>query len=148
MSNPNTYPAVAFNFNVKFNGAGITAEGGFQEVSGLEAELGVQEVKAGGGGNTLYRLPLPATYKNISLKRGVIAGTSLREWVRKAIFDFEFTPVNVAIILLNEKQKPILRWIIYNAWPVKWTVDSLHSQENKIAVETFELAYDRIDVKT
>lgn len=144
----NNYPAVAFNFEVKFNGGGISGEGGFQEVSGLEAKLGVQEVKIGGGSSLVTRLPIPPTFKNLVLKRGVIKNSSLRNWVKKAIFDFEFTPITVTINLLDEKQNPILTWIAHNAWPVSWDVGAFDSLKSDIAVETFELAYDRLTCKT
>ena len=148
MTDNNTYPAVAFNFEVKFNGGGISGEAGFQQVSGLDAQLGVQEVKTGGGSSSVYRLPQPASFPNLVLKRGIITGSSLRTWVKKAIFDFEFTPITVTVNLLNSEQSPILTWIAYNAWPVKWTVGDFNSQESQIAVETFELAYDRLTVQT
>jgi len=147
LTNNNSYPVTAFNFEVKFNGGGISGEAGFQQVSGLDAQLGVEEVTAGGGGTSVHRLPKPASFQNLVLKRGVIANSSLRNWAKKAIFDFEFNPVTVTINLLNSDQKPIMTWVAHNAWPLKWSIGSFHSQENQLALETFELVYDSLTVK-
>ena len=86
------------------------------------------------------------TYGDLTLKRGIIENSALRKWVKKAIFDFQFEPITVSVSLLNEKRQPIIRWTVSNAWPISWTVDNLHSQESKIAVETFVLAYDRVKI--
>ncbi|MFD2275408.1 phage tail protein [Rubritalea spongiae] len=141
------YPAVNFHFDVKFNGGGIMAEGGFQQVSGLKAKLGSQKVKSGGGANPYFKLPTPSTFDNIKLSRGVMVGSSLRHWVTQAIYNFEFTPITVTIILLDENQNPVITWTAYNVWPVSWSVDDLNSENGKVAIETFELAFDRITTK-
>ena len=93
MTGENTYPAVAFNFAVKFNGGGISEEAGFKSVSGLNAELKTQEVKVGGGGQSFYRLPQYVQYNNLILKRGIIKSSTLRKWVTDAIFHFKITPI-------------------------------------------------------
>lgn len=147
MTEKNISPAVAFNFEVKFNGGNISGDGGFQEVSGLSAQLGVQDINSGGGSSSVLRLPKPASFQNLVLKRGIITSSSLRDWVRKAIFEFEFTPISVTVHLLDSKQNPILTWVANNAWPVKWDVGAFNSQENQVAVETFELAYDSLTVQ-
>ena len=147
MSDENIYPPVAFNFEVKFDGGGISDYGSFKEVSGLSAQLGIEDINTGGGGSSISRLPKPASYQNLVLKRGIITGSSLRDWVQKAIFEFEFTPISVTINLLDGEQKVIMTWLASNAWPVKWDVGSFNSQENEIAVESFELAYDHLTVQ-
>lgn len=139
------YPAVNFHFDVKFTGGDIKAEGGFQQVSGLSAKLGTQAVTAGGGTN--LSLPTPATFNNITLKRGVMVGSSLRHWVTQAIYNFEFTPITITIMLLDAQQNPIITWTLYNAWPVSWSVDDLNSERSGIAIETFELAFERVTTK-
>lgn len=140
------YPAVNFHFDVKFNGGDINAEGGFQQVSGLEAKLGTEKVKSGGP-TPFFDLPSPASYQNLKLTRGVMKGSSLRHWVTQAIYNFEFTPITVTIILLDEEQNPIITWTAYDAWPVSWKVDDLNSESGKVAIETFELAFSRLTTK-
>jgi len=146
LSSNNIYPAVAFNFDVKFNGGGITGEVGFQEVSGLEVSLGTEEIKVGGAGNSTLTLPASQKFSNLILKRGYATNSSLRKWVHKAILDFEITPVTITILLLNSESKPIMTWIAHNAWPVKWKLDPFKSMESNIAIESFELIYERLSI--
>ena len=147
MTETNNYPAVAFNFDVKFSGGGISGDGSFQEISGLSAQLSVEEVSFGGGGASVCRLPKPATFKNLTLKRGFVVSSTLRDWVRRAIFEFEFTPITVTIHLLDGNQNPIMTWIASNAWPVKWEIGAFNSQKSEIAIETFEIAFDNLTVQ-
>lgn len=137
------YPAVNFHFDVKFNGGGINAEGGFQQVSGLQAELGSEKVNVGGSASYLD-LPTETTFQPLTLTRGVMKGSKLRDWVTQAIFNFEFTPITVTIILLDEEQNPIITWTAYNVWPVSWKVDDLNSESGKVAIETFKLSFSRL----
>jgi phage tail-like protein len=52
---------------------------------------------------------------------------------------------NVTIQLQNEKHEAS-SWTLTNAWCSKLTGPSLNAKGNEIAIETMELAYDRIDI--
>src|SRR5262249_26132803 len=51
-------------------------DGGFQECSGLEVEMDVQEYQEGGRNDGIIRRAGRAKYSNIVLKRGMFYGTS------------------------------------------------------------------------
>ncbi len=138
------YPPVGFHFKVEFNLAGITGqdrEARFQEVSGLKKELAVEEFKEGGENRFSHRLPAPAKYSNLVLKRGVLFNSKLIDWCFDAIDNFVFTPIDMTITLLNENHQPLLAWDFIKAYPLKWSTSDLKAQDNSILIETLELAY-------
>ena len=137
------YPPAGFHFVVEFTGVnGIKREDvGFQEVSGIEAEIGVQELKEGGENRFAHRLPQAAQYKNLVLKRGMLTDSGLIQWFRDAVESFRFSPVTVKVSLLNEQSEPLCSWNFIKAYPVKWVVSPFDSSKNELVVETIELAY-------
>jgi phage tail-like protein len=135
------YPPVGFHFEVRFFGIGEDNDSQFQEVSGLTAEIGVEELTVGGENKFTYRLPTRAKYNNLVLKRGMLKDSGLIDWFRKAIEEFEFKPVNLSIHLLNENHQPLTSWDFINAYPVKWTISDFKALENSLVVETIELSY-------
>ncbi|HEX7904851.1 MAG TPA: phage tail protein [Chitinophagaceae bacterium] len=136
------YPPVGFHFKVEFPGVGnADMDTRFQEVSGLTAEIGTEELQVGGENRFSYRLPTRARFSNLVLKRGMLKDSELISWFSKAIQDFEFKPVDVSVYLLNEEHEISASWIFTRAYPVKWVISDLKAQENSIVVETIELCY-------
>ena len=144
---PNKNPYSAFNFVVEIDGARIAA---FQEITGLDSENTPIEYREGADAmNTVRKLVGLEKYPNLVLKRGVSGSTTLWDW-RKEVRDggSAFPPTrNVTILLLDEKHVSVLKWRLTNAWCCKLTGPSLNGKGNEIAIETMELAYDRIDME-
>jgi phage tail-like protein len=144
---PNKNPYSAFNFIVEINGAQIAA---FQEVSGLDSENTPIEYREGADAmNTVRKLPGIEKYPNLTMKRGITGSTALWDW-RKEVRDggTTYPPTrDVTIKLLDEKHEPVLKWKLTNAWCSKLSGPSLNAKGNEIAIESMELAYDRIDLE-
>lgn len=143
---PSYYPPVGFHFNVDFFLKGASSSGSndarFQEVTGLAAELGVEEVMEGGENRFSHRLPTRAKYSNLVLKRGLLTDSELIDWCKNAIENFDFEPITVNVTLLNENHEPVADTFSFiRAWPVKWSISDFKAQENSLVVETLELAY-------
>lgn len=139
------YPPVGFHFRVSFNLPGLTgsdSDSRFQEVSGIEAELLVQDLIEGGENRFTHHLPLRAKYKNLTLKRGMLTNSKLIAWFKDALENFNFTPTSVTVKLLNEKHEPISTWVFDNVWPVRWAVSDFNAKEAQLVVETIELSYN------
>ena len=45
------------------------------------------------------------------------------------------------VTLLNEEHLPLARWDFQRAYPVKWSLSDFKAQENALAIESLELAY-------
>jgi phage tail-like protein len=136
------YPPVSFHFRVEFtNAASGDTDMQFQEISGLKAELGVEELPVGGENMFTYKLPGRAKYGNLILKRGMLSNSGLIDWFKKAIENFEFSPVDINVHLLDENHEPCATWAFLQAYPVKWSISDFKASENALAIETIELAY-------
>ncbi|MCB9233121.1 MAG: phage tail protein [Bacteroidia bacterium] len=142
------YPPVKFKFRAHFTGGGIQGEVEFQEISGLVQEFGEETIPEGGVWDRVHKVPTGMKYpSDLTLKRGMVKDSSLRKWLKKATEEFIFQPINVAIHLLDAENKPLMTWVVHNAWPKKWEADSFSAMENAVAVETLVLAYSWIDAK-
>jgi phage tail-like protein len=143
---PNKNPYSNFNFTVAINGS---VEAAFQEVSGLDSENTPIEYREGADPfNTVRKLPGIEKYPHVTLKRGLTGTLLLWQW-RQEVRDggSSFPPIrNVVIQLQDEQHRNVYKWTLTNAWCTKLSGPSLKGQGNEIAIETMELAYDRIDL--
>jgi phage tail-like protein len=132
---------VAFYFQVKFG----NEEYAFKEVSGLEAEIELENIREGGVNNFEYKLPKQIKHGNLVLKRAILPlNCQLIVWVKKILegdFDLYIYPKNIVISLLNEDSNPLYTWTCERAYPVKWNIESLDSKKNNILIETLEFAF-------
>lgn len=136
------YPPVSFHFKVEFHDVGKgDPDVRFQEVSGMTAEIGIEELPVGGENRFTYRLPSRAKYGNLILKRGMLTDSGLIDWFKQAVENFSFSPKEVNVFLLNEEHQVVASWVFIQAYPVKWVISDLRALENALAVETIELAY-------
>ena len=145
ITRPNPYSA--FNFTVEIDGAQIAA---FQEVSGLDSENTPIEYREGADAmNTVRKLPGIEKYPNCTCKRGITGSLVLWEWRKEGRDGGTACPPtrNVTINLLDDQHNAVLKWKLTNAWCTKLTGPSLNAKGNEIAIETMELAYDRLDIE-
>lgn len=141
----NYYPPLGFHFRVEFGN--IKGEFQFQSVSGLSVELETEQIAEGGENRFKHKLPVRTKFPNLVLKRGVLVNSELIKWCRKAVEEYEITPVNITISLLNEEHEPLMTWNVVHAYPIKWAVADFNAEESKIVIETIELAYNYFNIK-
>jgi phage tail-like protein len=142
-------PPVGFHFIVHFNGLQPTGlDNMFQSVSGLSASIETEELAVGGQNRYMHVLPVRTKYPNLVLKRGMLVESQVIKWCQDAIENFEFKPIDLQIMLLNEYHIPITVWNVIHAYPIRWEVDELNSMENKLVTETIELTYHYYNVIT
>lgn len=141
---PNSYPyniPRSFQFDVKINGLSGNGECSFEEVSGLNVTIATEVMKEGGVNIYTQKLPGRAQYDNLVLKRGILIGSPLIDWVFDAVNDFTFTPKDIEVRLINEGNTTLMSWYLVNAYPVSLKTEAFRAQDNKLAVETLEIAY-------
>jgi phage tail-like protein len=137
------YPPVGFHFLVVFELFPQTPNDfRFQEVSGLEVDMEMEQIKEGGQNRFTHSLPVRNRYTDITLKRGMFIGSGITLWCKNAIENFVFQPTNVLISLLNSDHLPLQSWYVVNAIPKKWQVTSFNAQENSVAIESLVLSYN------
>lgn len=143
----NYYPPVGFHFLVKFDGLSEESDTRFQEVTGLTVNVNTEEVEEGGENRFVHKLPKGISYEKIILKRGILKGSKLVEWCRKAVEEFSFEPRHLLISLLNEDHDELFSWSVVRAYPIKWAFSGLNAQSGELLVETIELNYQYFNLK-
>lgn len=141
----NYYPPLGFHFRVEFSN--IEGEFEFQSVSGLSVEVETEQIAEGGENRFKHKLPVRSKFPNLTLKRGVLVNSELIKWCREAVEDFDISPADITISLLNEEHEPLMTWNVVHAWPVKWAVADFNAEESKIVIETIELAYNYFKIQ-
>lgn len=136
-------PYSAFNFLVEIDGV---VQAGFSECSGLTTESDVIEYRNGDEDITVRKLPGLKKFTNISLKRGYTSSKDLWEW-RKKVIDGKTERQSGTIKLLDEARDEALTWNFYEGWPSKWEGPSLNAKNNEVAIETLEIACEKIELE-
>jgi phage tail-like protein len=149
-------PLPAFNFYVALidessalaNVASLVTPfvlGGFTECAGLESEIEVETYREGGVNDRLRRFPTRATVPNITLKRGVGFGEDLWLW-HEEFLEGGGARRDGLVILANETRVPIKIWSFSRGLPVKWTGPQLNAQTSAVAIETLEIAHEKLSL--
>jgi phage tail-like protein len=139
-----------FYFSVRVDGKGSANDAAFQEASGLSMEMKTEAVVSGGDKRSKHRLPAGTGSTNLVLKRGVAQVDSpLVEWCQMTLEGSLDKPTeihDIQVSLMDEKGHICMSWTFADAYPVKWQMSDLRSQENSILVETIEFAYRYFDI--
>jgi phage tail-like protein len=119
------------------------AAGGFSECSGLEMSLQVEEFREGGNNGRVLKFPTRVTWSNISLKKGVGAGSALWDW-HYGFTEGKGKRRDGVIVLLTDLRKAHNIWYFRRGLPVKYTGPALNSMQSSVAVESIEIAHEGI----
>lgn len=117
--------------------------GGFSEAQGLESEIQVEEVRAGGQNDRVFRFPGVAAFPNITLTRGVGFSEDLYLW-HESFLKGEGKRRNGLIFLANEARVPIKAWTFEKGIPVKWSGPALNAGTSAAAIEKLEIAHEKL----
>jgi len=141
----NTYP-VGFYFMVSLKGENAA----FQEVSGISKELGIEEVVSGGENRFKYRLPTTSSSQNLVLKRALVPeGSGLVDWCVSSMdggLGITIQTNDISVSLLDANGDMLVMWTFHKAYPIKYSVSDLKSQENALVIESIELAYTYFEI--
>lgn len=137
----------SFRFSVAFlswGGGNGTVDTRFQSVSGLGSQVTTTAVREGGQNLFSHRLPEKVDYQNLTLARGRVIRSTLNQRFDEALSQFSFRTTDVLISLLGEDSAPVVAWMFYRAYPVKWQAADLNAKDPAILIDTMELAYTRM----
>src|SRR5882762_6761436 len=89
MTTSSSYPPPAFAFSVAVASGGKTTsdvDAAFQEVSGIDPKVDIEEVTEGGVNSYVHQLPGVTKHSNLVLKRGYVVQTSsLAQWAAQCV---------------------------------------------------------------
>ena len=145
MATTTKYPLPGFYFSVSWE-EGKTVV--FSEASGLNASTEVIEYRDGESKVfSTIKMPGIMKYDNVSLKRGSLAGdNTLFDWFNSIKYN-TVDRKTVTISLLNEEHKPVITWMLENAFPIKIDSGTLNAKTNEVLIETLELAHEGLKIE-
>jgi phage tail-like protein len=138
-----TDPYRQFNFRLEIDGLQI---GDFSEVSLGAAITEVVEYRDGTDRSGVRKLPGLTHFANVVLKRGITNSLELYQWHR-LIAEGRSAEArrNVVVVLSDEARNDVARFILRNAWPVKYEAPSFSAATSDIAIETLELTHEGLE---
>jgi phage tail-like protein len=136
-------PYKGYSFRVEIEGLQSSA---FREVSGLAAETAVIEYRVGTDPvGHVRKLPGLTRHPNLVLRRGVTQNRELWEWHAR-IRNGEADRRDGAVFLLDDTGVEVVRWNFFHGWVAKIEGPELNATANEVAIETVEIAHDRLEL--
>jgi phage tail-like protein len=140
-------PFVAFNFEITLAVPGVNAKGvcggAFAECDGLEFTMDVKTIHEGGNNSTAIRLAGPVNYGQLTLKRGMSSNFDLWKWA-DSICKNPSLRTDGTIAMKAADRSPAATFAVYRCLPVKLKVGALNAKDGAIAIEEFQLSYERL----
>ena len=137
-------PYLNCNFLVDL-GNGSTA--GFAEATLPSIEIDVVAYREGSDKvNSVRQLPGLTRHGNLVLKRGIVGDLDLFNWIR-AVSNGQLDRRNVSVTLLDEQRNAVQRWLVRNAFPVKYEGAHPKAKASEVAIELLELACDGLEIE-
>jgi phage tail-like protein len=150
-------PLPGFNFAVSFSesdlpasaiaGSGVSqVVAGFQEVSGLESSIQIQEYKEGGINDYTHKFASTVNFGNITFKRGAAVTPDLWSWysrVRRGSYGARRT---IVIAHLDYEGQAALVWTVRRALPSKYTGPAWNSGQSSVGIESLEIAHEGLEL--
>jgi phage tail-like protein len=147
----------AFRFEVKLSRSGggpfgaKLGDGGFQECSGLDIEMDVQELVEGGRNNGIVRRVGRAKFQPLVLKRGMFfakpgvrANSELWTWLQSIVGGV--TPVTrydgTVDVMDIGNDDIVARWQFDRGLPAKLVGPQLNARSGEIAIEELHIAHE------
>jgi phage tail-like protein len=140
-------PFSSFNFSVEIYPDGKSAplaKAAFAECDGLEITQDFKTIRSGGANDHAYRVPGTISYANLTLKRGMTDNLDLWTWFADSIAD-PFLRANAEVVLLAEDgATERARFQLSRCIPAKLKAPSLNAGSGTIAIEEFQMAYEKL----
>jgi phage tail-like protein len=131
-----------FRFRLEIDGAQAAA---FSEVTMAATTTDVIEYRAGNDPAHVRKLPGLHRFGNVTLKRGLTASAELWEWHKQVLDGSPGIRRRVVIVVLDESGSDQVRFVVVDAWPVKYEVGVLSARGSDVAIETLELANEGVE---
>jgi phage tail-like protein len=142
----------SFRFRVKLrqSGGGTTlGDGGFQECSGLEVEMDVQDYMEGGNNDAVIRRAGRAKYSQLILKRGMFysgsgaANRELWDWLQKMVSGQRpIARYDGQIEVMSVADEVAATWVFTRGLPAKIRGPELNAKSGEVAIEELHIAHE------
>jgi len=136
-------PLRNFRYRLEIDGLQQAA---FSEVAIGDTSTEAVDYREGTDPSHVRKLSGLNKYGNITLKNGVTDSLELYKW-HKAIVDgqLQTNRKKVAIVVLDEAGSDKARFVISEAWPMKYDPSDLSGKGNEVFIEMLELVNEGIE---
>ncbi len=122
------------------------AVAGFSEVGIGATTTDVIDYREGTDPPHVRKLSGLTRYGNITLKRGVTDSLELFNWHRQVVNgQLGASRRNVVIVVADEAGQDQARFVVSQAWPVKYDPSDLNAKGNEVLIELLELVNEGIE---
>jgi len=136
------------NFRYRLEIDNIT-QAGFSEVHISETTIDVVEYREGNDPPHTRKLSGLTKYGNVSLKWGLTVGASALDMFKwhaaVSAGQIKDNRKKVVIVAQDEAGTDAARFVISDAWPVKYNPSDLNAKGNEVLIEVLELANEGIE---
>jgi phage tail-like protein len=133
-------PALAPFFKVD---VGHSSLGTFLTCDGLGVEVVLEQREEGGNNVFIHQLPVRLKYSNIKLTRPVDSDSAkVAEWFAKMGGAVQRSDATITALKPGNVLQTIASWTLHGVIPVRWQGPSFGVENNKVAIETLELAHN------
>jgi phage tail-like protein len=142
---PRIDPLRNFRFRVEIDNL---ARAGFAEVSGLEITTEAVDYREGTDPPHVRKLTGLRKFSNVTLKSGLAVGgdaLDLFKWHDDVASGVANIRRKVVVVIQNEAGQDQARFVVTDAWPVKYSASPLKASANEVIIETLELANEGIE---
>jgi phage tail-like protein len=127
----------------------VLGDGGFQECSGLEIEMDVQELAEGGRNDGVIRQVGRGKYANLVLKRGMFydeagrVNPALWQWLQSILSGVRPVPRYDGVVEVQGGDgRVIATWTFDRGLPAKLSGPALNAKTGEIAIEELHIAHE------
>jgi phage tail-like protein len=134
-------PYHGFRFRVECEGI---QRAGFNKVKGLMRETKFETRREGGLNEFEHKFATNTSFGNLTLERGLV-DDNFWSWHTDIIEERPGSKRrSLTITLFNDAGDEVWRWLVQDAFPVKWTGTDLDGASSQVLVESVELAHHGI----
>ncbi len=144
------YPFTAFNFAVEINVPGVSSRvcsAAFAECDGLEMGMEVKTIREGGNNGRQLRLAGPATFGQLTLKRGMTSTFDLWDWFAAVMSNARLRADAEVVVFAADGRTERVRFVLTRCLPMKLKAPALNAKDGMVAVEELQLAYESLTMK-
>lgn len=140
---PRHDPFHGFRFRVEID---AIASAAFSEVAIGATSTDVVEYRDGSEPAHVRKLSGLTRFGNVTLRRGMTTSLDLVQWHQQIVNgSLSAARKQVAIVIEDETGADVARFVVSNAWPVKFGPIELKANSSEVLIETLELANEGIE---
>ncbi len=140
---PRHDPLRNFRFRLEIDGLQTA---GFSEVAIAATTTDVIDYREGTDPPHVRKLSGLTKYGNVTLKRGVTTSLELFNWHQQIVSgQLVNNRKRVVIVVQDEAGADMARYVITDAWPIKYDPGDLNAKGNDVFIETLELVNEGVE---